>query len=328
MDIEDHLIASVDQAINVFDLEAVAKTKLPPAHWGYLTSGVEDNATLAANQTSFSQYHLRPRRLIDVSRIDMKRTLFDTEWSSPLFLCPVASQKAFHPEGEIAVARAARKQKHLQILSTASTSSVEDVMQARGEPVWYQLYTYGWEITQSMVERAETAGCPVLVLTVDQHLPGQNSETRFRYIRKDPRKCTECHIPDDRLRNKPMFDQVDLSTYDGGHRSKMTWEFVDKLRKTTNMKLVIKGIVTAEDARLCLEHGVDGIIVSNNGGRAQETGWATLDSLPEVVKAIDGKIPVMIDGGFRRGTDIYKALALGATAVGVGRPYLCGFAAF
>ncbi len=258
----------------------------------------------------------------------MKRNLLGVEWDSPIFLCPVASQKAFHPEGEIAVARAARKQKHLQILSTAGTSSVEDVIKARGAPIWYQLYTYGWDITQSMVKRAEAAGCPVLVLTVDQHLPGQNSETRFRYVRKDTRNCIACHDPENRLKNRPMFDRVNLATYDGGYRSKMTWNIIGKLRKITKMKIVLKGIVTQEDAKLCIEHGVDGIIVSNHGGRAQETGCATLDSLPEVVKVIDGNIPVLIDSGFRRGTDIYKALALGATAVGIGRTYLWGLAAF
>ena len=312
----------------MFDFEAVAKAKLPPAHWGYLTSGVEDDATLRANRQAFQKYHLRPRRLNKVTKIDMKRTLFGVKWDSPIFLCPVASQKAFHPEGEIAVARAARRQNQLQVLSTAGTSSVEAVIQARGAPVWYQLYTYGWDITKSMVQRAEAAGCPVLVLTVDQHLPSQNSETRFKYERMDSRNCAECHIPDDRLRNKPMFDQVNLDTYDGAYRSKMTWEIIGKLREVTQMKIVLKGIVTQEDAKLCLEHGVDGVIVSNHGGRAQESGWATLDSLPEVIEAIDGKIPVMIDSGFRRGTDLYKALALGASAVGIGRTYVWGLAAF
>ena len=317
----------MDEAINVFDFEAVAKTKLPPAHWGYLTSGVEDDATLRANREAFKNYHLRPRRLVDVSSIDMKRKLFDVELNSPIFLCPVASQKAFHPEGEIAVARAAKEKKHLQILSTAATSSVEDVIAARGAPVWYQLYTYGWEASKSMVHRAEAAGCPVLVLTVDQLRPRSNSETRFRFVRKDTRNCVTCHIPDQRLRNKRMFDQIDLETMETD-RPKLTWEFIDKLRGETDMKIVVKGIVTHEDANLCLKYGVDGIIVSNHGGRGQESGWASLDGLPEVVEAIDGKVPVMIDSGFRRGTDIYKALALGATAVGIGRAYLWGLAAF
>ena len=215
VDIDQHLIKAVDEAINVFDFESVAKAKLPPAHWGYIASGVEDNATLKANRAAFKKYHLRPRRLNDVSQINMKRNLFGTEWESPIFLCPVASQKAFYPEGEIAVARAAKKEKQLQILSTAGTSSVEDVNKARGAPIWYQLYTYGRDITQSMVRRAEAAGSPVLVLTVDQHLPGQNRETRFRYERKDTRNCFECHDPENRLKNRPMFDHVNLDTYDG-----------------------------------------------------------------------------------------------------------------
>jgi len=328
VDIDDYLITAVDEAINVFDFEAVAKMKLPPAHWGYLASGVEDDRTLRANREVFGKYHLRPRRLQNVHEIDTKRTLFGGDWDSPIFLCPVASQKAFHPEGEIAVARAARQQKHLQLLSTAGTSSVEDVIAARGAPIWYQLYTYGMEITKSLVRRADAAGCPVLVLTVDQHLPGQNSETRFRYVRKDARSCIACHDPEDRLRNKPMFDQVNLDTWDGDYRSKMTWEIIGQLRDMTDMKIVLKGIVTREDAELCLKYGVDGVIVSNHGGRAQESGWAALESLPEVVDAVDGKIPVMIDSGFRRGTDIYKALALGATAVGIGRAYVWGLAAF
>ncbi len=324
---EEALIEKVDEALNVFDFERLARAKLPPAHWGYLASGVEDDATLRANREAFKRYHLRPRRLVDVSTIDMSRTIFGVEWSSPLFLCPVASQKAYHPEGEVAVARAAKAQSHLQILSTGTTSPLEDVVAARGAPVWYQLYTQGWEITQSFVRRAEAAGCPVLVLTVDQLRPHQNSETQFRYIRKDTRNCLQCHNPDDRLRNKRMFDGVNLEARESD-RDRLTWDVVDQLRGLTDMKIVLKGIVTREDALLCLKYGVDGVIVSNHGGRAQESGWASLDSLPEVVEAVGGRIPVMVDGGFRRGTDVFKAPALGATAVGIGRPYVWGLAAF
>lgn len=324
---EKDLLTAVDEALNVFDFEILAKKLVPPAHWGYLASGVEDDATLRANRDAFKNYHLRPRRLVDVSKIDMKRTLFGVEWETPIFLCPVASQKAYHPEGEIAVARAAKAQGHLQILATGTTSPLEDVNAARGIPVWYQLYTQGWEVTRSFVRRAEAAGCPVLVLTVDQLRPDQNSETRFRLIRKDTRSCVTCHNPDDRLRNKRMFDGVNLQARESD-RDQLTWEIIDQLRGITDMKIVLKGIVTREDAALCLKYGVDGIVVSNHGGRAQESGWATLDSLPEVIDVVDGRIPVMVDSGFRRGTDIYKALALGATAVGIGRPYMWGLAAF
>lgn len=323
----NELISAVGDALNVFDFEALAKEKLPPAHWGYLASGVEDDATLRANRDAFKNYHLRPRRLVDVSSIDMSHTLFGDTWESPIFLCPVASQKAFHPEGEIAVARAAKAQKHLQLLSTVTTSPLEAVNTARGKPVWFQLYTQGWEITQSFVRRAEADGCPVLVLTVDQLLASQNSETGFRFKRLDTRNCIECHDPNNGLKNKRMFDGANLQVRNPD-RDHLTWDLIDKLRGITDMKIVLKGIVTHEDARLCLKYGVDGIIVSNHGGRAQESGWAALDSLPEVVEAIDGKIPVLVDSGFRRGADIFKALALGATAVGIGRPYVWGLAAF
>lgn len=327
LDAENELIAAVGDALNVFDFEALAKAKLPPAHWGYLVSGVEDDATLLANREAFKNYHLRPRRLVDVSNIDMRRTIFAEEWESPIFLCPVASQKAFHPEGEIAVARAAKAQKHLQILSTVTTTPLEDVNAARGTPVWFQLYTQGWEITQSFVRRAEDDGCPVLVVTVDQLLPSQNSETGFRFKRLDTRNCIQCHDPNNALKNKRMFDGANLQVRNPD-RDHVTWDIVGMLREITDMKIVLKGIVTHEDAMLCLKYGVDGIIVSNHGGRAQESGWAALDSLPEVVDAVGGEIPVMVDSGFRRGTDIFKALALGATAVGIGRPYMWGLAAF
>ena len=326
------LINAVDEALNVFDFEALAKTKLPPAHWGYLASGVEDDLTLRANREAFKNYHLRPRRLVDVSTINMRRTLFGVKWKTPIFLCPVASQRAYHPEGEVAVAKAAKAQNHLMLLSTGTTTGVEDVITARGAPVWYQLYTQGWEITKSFIHRAEEAGCPVVVLTVDQLDSSRNSETQVRFARKDTRNCQECHIPqsvslEGYFRNKKMFQGVDLAQRESD-RTRLTWDFIQKLRDETSMKIVLKGIVTHEDAKLCLKYGVDGIIVSNHGGRAQESGWASLDSLPEVVEAIDGKLPVMIDSGFRRGTDIYKALALGASAVGIGRPYMWGLAAF
>lgn len=327
VDIDNHLIQAVDEAINVFDFEILAKSKLPPAHWGYLASGVEDNATLQANRDAFKNYYLRPRRLVDVSAIDLKQKLFGVEYDTPIFLCPVASQMAYHPEAEIAVTRAAKAKNHLQMLSTAATSSIEDVNAARGQPVWFQLYTFGWEATQAFVERAEVAGCRVLVLTVDQLRPSQNSETRFRYIRKDYRQCAACHLPDNPRRNKPMFDHFDPDSLIVD-RPQLTWEFIGKLQQITSMKIVIKGIVTRGDAELCLEHGADGLVVSNYGGRGQETGWGALDGLPEVVEAIGGKIPVLVDSGFRRGTDIYKALALGATAVGIGRPYIWGLASF
>ena len=326
----DELITSPQEAINVFDFESVARENLPSAHYGYLATGVESDRTLRANREAFSRIHLRPRRLIDVSAVDMTTNLFGVSWKSPIILAPAGSQKAFHSEGEMAVARAAKNQQHLQILSTVSTSSIEDVTKARGGAVWYQLYpTSRWEIAQSMIKRAESVKSPVLVLTVD--IPTlTNRETEKRFKRKDSRDCSSCHSGglQGLLERKPMFDGTNKSELSGLLAPAMTWEFVDRLKNTTDMKIVLKGIVTREDAQLSVEHGADGIIVSNHGGRAEESGRATIDSLPEVVESVHGRIPVLVDSGFRRGSDIFKAIAFGASAVCIGRPYLWGLAAF
>ena len=324
------LIASPDQALNVFDFEAVARQTLPPAHWGYMATGVDDDATLHANRAGLSRLQIRPRRLIDVTRIDTSTEIFGVKWKTPIIISPVGSQRAFHREGEIATAKAAASRGHLQILSTVTTTSVEDVIVARGGPVWYQLYpTAKWEVTQALVKRAEAAGSPVLVVTVD--LPaGRNTETLERFKRVDTRTCTDCHTPGlkGRLKRRPMFDGLDVTGLFDYYAPNLTWNTVRRLKDSTKMKLVLKGIVTREDAALCVENGVDGIIVSNHGGRAEESGRSTIECLSEVIEAVGGRIPVLIDGGFRRGTDIFKALALGAKAVGVGRPYIWGLSAF
>ena len=323
------LIASPNEALNVFDFESVARQKLPPAHFGYMATGVDDDATLRANREGFSRFQIRPRRLVDVSRVDTSTQLFGVTWKTPIILAPVGSQKAFHPEGEIAVARAAGARNHLQILSTAATASVEDVAAARGGPIWYQLYpTDSWRVTQALMRRAEAAGCPVVVLTVD--LPaGRNTETQARFAKEDTRQCSSCHLPgwSGFLRRKPMFDGLDVTGVSLLSPA-LTWEFVRRVKESTKMRLVVKGIETREDAALCVSHGVDGIVVSNHGGRAEESGRATIECLPEVVDAVQGKVPVLVDGGFRRGSDIFKALALGAKAICIGRPYTWGLAAF
>jgi isopentenyl diphosphate isomerase/L-lactate dehydrogenase-like FMN-dependent dehydrogenase len=325
----DGVISSPAEALNVLDFEAAARKALPPAHFGYMATGVDSDATLKANREGYSHYELRPRRLVDVSHNDMSTEMFGAKSETPVFICPVGSQKAFHPDGEIAVAKAARAANTLQILSTVSTSSVEDVIAARGAPIWYQLYpTNRWEVTRTLVKRAEAAGCPVLVFTVDL-MAGRNTETEQIFRRQDSRQCTMCHSPEpgSTFRRKPMFAGVDIKGLAIASPT-ITWDYVRRLKDLTPMKLVLKGIETREDAAMCLENGVDGILVSNHGGRAEESGRGTIDCLPEVVQAVGGKIPVFLDGGIRRGTDIYKALALGATAVGIGRPYIWGLSAF
>jgi isopentenyl diphosphate isomerase/L-lactate dehydrogenase-like FMN-dependent dehydrogenase len=205
---------------------------------------------------------------------------------------------------------------------------VEDVIKARGGPVWYQLYAVSkWDLTERVVKRAEEAGCPVVTWTIDL-LAGRNTELATRYRRIDDRECASCHgEPFGAVNNRPMFDGLDMKGV-GINSPVFNWEHVDRLKKATRMKVVLKGIETREDARLAVEHGVDGILVSNHGGRATETYRATIECLPEVVDGVAGRIPVMVDGGIRRGTDVVKALAYGARAVGIGRPYIWGLAAF
>ena len=202
-------------------------------------------------------------------------------------------------------------------------------MKAAGTPIWYQLYaTSSWQVTEKLVKRAEATGCPVMALTVD--LPaGRNTETFQRLKRLDGRPCATCHTPGPEafFHRKPMFDGIDIKGVSAFHDT-ADWAFVDRLRGITKMKLVLKGIATREDAALALQHGVDGLIVSNHGGRAEESGRGTLEALPEVVEAVAGRIPILLDGGIRRGTDIFKALALGASAVCIGRPYVWGVGAF
>jgi 4-hydroxymandelate oxidase len=326
----EFVLKSADQALDVMEFEAAARKALPPAHFGYLATGVDDDGTLHANHAAYARYEIRPRRLAGAGKIDTSVRLLGTPWKTPIVLCPVGTQRAFHPEGEIAVARAARAKEHLQILSTVTSSRVEDVIAARGAPVWYQLYvTDVWDVARGLVKRAEAAGCPVVVVTVD--LPSNsNRETFFRSRRVDTRQCSGCHEPGllGQLHHAPMFDGLDVSKVTRLDAGEIAWDFIKRLRDATRMKVFLKGIVTREDAEVAVLNGVDGVIVSNHGGRAEESLRSTLESLPEVVGACAGKIPVLIDGGIRRGTDIFKALALGATAVGIGRPYAWGLAAF
>ena len=322
----DGLISSPEHAVNVFDFASVAENVLPPAHWGYLKTSIDDDATVRRNREGFTHYQLRPRRLIDVRHIDMSIELCGKKWPTPIVIAPTGGNQAFHPEGEIAVARAARAKNHLQMLSTVASTAIEDVIEARGEPVWYQLYPiYDWTATEKMVKRAEAAGCPVVALTVDNTM-GSNRETVKRFAKLDERDCSVCHTTD-YPRPRPMYEGLDIPERTD-YRSSIDWEFVRRLRESTSMKVLIKGIVRADDAELAVENGVDGLIVSNHGARAVATDRSTIECLPEVVDAVRGRIVVLIDSGFRRGTDFFKALALGADAVCIGRPYLWGLASF
>jgi 4-hydroxymandelate oxidase len=326
---EPGLIASPSEALNVFDFEEVAHRKVQAGHWAYMSSGVDGDVTLRANREGFSHLELRPRRLRDATKVDMRVELFGTTYDSPIFTCPTGGEKSFHPDGELGVARAAKAKGTLQILSTSTSTGVEDVNQALGRPVWYQLYAPpSWDACQKILERVSKAGCKVVLLTVD-NTTGRNSETYLRTRPKDLRQCAACHQgpnPGTAVSERRMYDGIDMSA--GTQNPAMDWAFLDRLRKAWKGQLLIKGIDTAEDAKLSLDHGLDGILVSNHGGRSTETGRATIEALPEVVAAVGGRIPVFLDGGVRRGTDVFKALALGAKAVGIGRPMLWGLGAF
>jgi isopentenyl diphosphate isomerase/L-lactate dehydrogenase-like FMN-dependent dehydrogenase len=289
-----------------------------------MASGVDDDGTLHANREAFKHVQLRPRRLHDQTKVDTRVDLFGTLYASPIYLCPTGGEKSLHAEGELAVARAAKARNALQVLSTAASTGIEDVNKALGRPVWYQVYAPDtWEANDELMKRVEAAGSTVIALTVD-NITGRNSETYLRTRPKDLAQCASCHPNGPGSGPRPMTANLPR----GGAHVAIDWAFVDRLRKRWKGKFIIKGIDTREDARLCVDHGLDAVMVSNHGGRATETLRATLEALPEVVAEVGGRIPVLVDGGFRRGTDVFKALALGAKAVGIGRPFLWGLGAF
>jgi 4-hydroxymandelate oxidase len=333
-------ITKAADALDVFDFESVAQSRIPIAHWGYLAGGVDDDATIKANRDGFAKWALRPRRLVDTSHVDGSVSLLGTTHSSPIIINPVGYQRAFHPDGELAVARAARAKQHLQVLSTVSTTSIEDAIAARGAPLWQQLYhdTDNWARTKQIVQRAERAGATAIVFTIDL-LAGSNRETMIREARRDPRNCVSCHeggapVPGLRAQltgtGQPRIPM--LNGYPEVPREpevgRATWEWVKRLQDTTALPVLLKGIVTKEDAELAVAQGIRGLFCSNHGGRAENSHRASVASLPEVLDGTKGKIPVILDGGIRRGTDVFTALALGATAVGIGRPYIWGLGAF
>jgi 4-hydroxymandelate oxidase len=323
------IISSPAEALNVFDFEEPAHRKVNPGHWAYMASGVDDDATLRANREGFKHIELRPRRLRDATKVDMRVDLFGTMYSSPIFTCPTGGEKSFFPEGELAVARAAKAHGALQVLSTMTSVAVEDVNKALGRPVWQQIYAPStWEACQKLLQRVQDAGVSVIALTVD-NTTGRNSETFLRTRPKDLTPCMTCHEggTGPSIKERPMFNGINMTGVRAPNPA-MDWAFADQIRKFWKGKFIIKGIDTREDTKMAIEHGIDGILVSNHGGRATETLRATIEALPEVVAEAGNRIPIFVDGGFRRGTDVFKALALGAKAVGIGRPFLWGLGAF
>lgn len=324
-------LADARDVLNVFELEARAREIVPPAHFAYLEGGVLDNRTVASNQSAYGRWGLRPRRLVDVSQVSTSVTLFGQTWKSPIALAPVSSMRAFNPDGERAVGVAAGKRQALQILSTLTTYSIEDVIAAGGQPVWQQLYTTNLpELGEKVLARAEAAGAGAIVFTIDLLGGGHRRERQAMGARMDNRTCATCHIPRQGydFSRKRMFDGLELYGAVSPHNQTLTWDYVSRLREIVRSKLLVKGVMTPEDAELAITRGVDGIIVSNHGGRAEESLVGTIDVLPEISETVAGRVPILIDGGIRRGSDAFKALALGASMVCIGRPYAWGLGGY
>ncbi len=310
------------EPVNVDDFEEAARARLDPGAYGYFAGGAGDEHTLRQNAAAFERWELRPRVLVDVDAITTATTVLGTEVSLPVLVAPTAFQRLADPDGELATARAAAAAGTVMCLSTlASVSPSEVAAVAPGAPRWFQLYwSRDREFTKELVESVAEAGYKALVLTVDLPVAGR----RERDARAD------FALPDDLpLPNLP----VTLQRHDF-HRAldavvdaTLTWRDLEWLRSACPLPLVVKGILTAEDALLAAEHGAAGVIVSNHGGRQLDGVPASLDVLPEVVEAVGERVEVLFDGGIRRGVDVLKALALGARATMSGRAVLWGLAA-
>ena len=323
------IIAKAEDALDVFDFEAVARRTLPPAHFGYLATGTDGDETVRANREAFVRYQLRVRRLIDVAAPDMSVKLFGASYDSPIVLAPVGSQRAFHAEGEVAAAKGRARR--------SSCRSCRHIVDGRGSgergawrPVWFQLYPPTIGTSRRRSSPARKAGCTVLVLTVDSL--GNNRLTQQAFMAASTTRTCEC-LPRDATHRTLLHHATDVQR----HRpvqsrapdpNDWSWEYVDRLCSFTRMKIVLKGIVAREDAVLARQH--TGRRPHRLEPRRARRGQRPrrIESVREVVEGAGGAMPVLVDSGFRHGTDVFKALALGATAVCIGRPYIWGLAAF
>jgi isopentenyl diphosphate isomerase/L-lactate dehydrogenase-like FMN-dependent dehydrogenase len=303
--------------LNVFDYEALAASRLDPGAYAFCAGGANDELTLRENVDAYRRWQLRPRVLRDVAAPTTATAVLGQEVSLPVLLAPVAYQRAVHPEGELAMARGARAAGTIMCLSTFSTASPAEVA-ATGVDRWFQLYVpRDDELTRELCEQAAELDFRALVVTVDLPVSGR----RERDLRSGWVVPPEYLVSPAGLRGLKPHEFVSLLS------PSVTWDDVGALAADTKLPMVLKGILTAEDARLAVEHGAAGIVVSNHGGRQLDGVPATIDVLAEIVDAVDGRIEVLLDGGIRRGTDVVKALALGASAVLAGRAPLWGLAA-
>jgi isopentenyl diphosphate isomerase/L-lactate dehydrogenase-like FMN-dependent dehydrogenase len=302
--------------VNVFDYEKLAQACMAPSLWEYYQGGSDDEVTIRDCRAAFERIKLRPRVLVDIgSRVfDMSASVLGIPVSMPVLIAPMALHCLAHPEGECATARAAGRAGTLMIASTVATRTLEEIAQAASGPLWFQLYTYpSFKIAELLVRRAEDAGYRAIMLTVDLPRLGNREKDKRNNVTIPPPPYQEAN-----------FIGIEK---EGQEWVELTWESLAWLRSITSLPIILKGILTEEDARLAIEHGVDGIVVSNHGGRQLDTAVPSIEALSEIVEAVAGRCEVYLDGGIRRGTDILKALALGARAVLIGRPVLWGLAA-
>lgn len=313
--------------LNLFDIERLAKDKLSPLAWAYYATGAEDELTVADNMAAFRRIKLRPRMLVDVRQVDTSTEVMGQKVALPVLIAPTSHQRLAHPDAEFATARAAAAAGTISVFGTGSHYAIEEITQAGGGPTWFQIYCYEpREVTERIIRRVEDAGCQALVITVDASWAARR-ETQLRASFHLPPGVEIRTLTGLGLRDELITPDLDINAFLGSLRPlTLTWADIAWFRKTTTLPLVIKGIMTPEDALLAVEHGLDGIIVSNHGGRQVDTTVAAIDALPDVVDAVSGKLEVYMDSGVRRGADALKAVALGAKAVLIGRPYLYGLA--
>jgi 4-hydroxymandelate oxidase len=316
------------QLANLLDYEGAAQLRLSKMAFDYVAEGAADEVTLGRNRDCLSAIRLNPRVLADVSRLNTQIDLLGQKLDFPILLAPAAFHKLMDPEGEIATARGASAAGAVLVASSVSTTSIEEIAKSTRGPLWFQLYVQRDRgFTRELVQRAEASGCRALCVTVDSPVPG----TRNREMRDAFHLLPGMTLANFRGLQTPRDDESQMSAavreiYNVLMDPKLTWDGIDAIRSYAKVPVVLKGILNPEDARLAVAHGVDGVLVSNHGGRQLDTVPATIEALPRVVESVGGRIPVLMDGGIRRGTDVIKALALGARAVLIGRPYLWGLA--
>jgi len=319
---------SITTRLNLADFEDAARSALPAPVYDYFAGGAEDERTLSANRSSFDRYFLVPRVLVDVSAVDTRVTLLGHTYDAPVFIAPTAFQRLAHDLGETATARAAASLNALYIASSLSTTSLEEIADAApAAPRWFQLYVFrDRELTRSLVQRAEASGYHALCLTTTVPVQGK----RERDARNSFTLPPGIDIANFRGLLQHTFPNASGSRLEAfiarEFDPSLSWATVEWLASITSLPIVLKGILHPDDARRAVDHGIAAIIVSNHGGRQLDSAISTLDALPDLAEAVAARIPVLMDGGVRRGTDTLKAIALGAQAVLIGRPVLWGLA--